>query len=79
MNTNRTFKALGTVMDEFSEKGFKVVLEFVKFIDSYENYGKNGRINKLKVKKEKNTLTSNEEYELNELLPINLETLDTNG
>lgn len=64
---------LGTAMDEFSKKEFKEIAKFVKFMDRYENYGKNEKIAKLKVKNDKGQLTTEEKIELEELLPVEID------
>ncbi|MED1803136.1 amidase domain-containing protein, partial [Brevibacillus porteri] len=40
-------KSLGTAMDEFSKDDMKYIVEFVKFMDLYENFDQNEKIKKL--------------------------------
>ncbi|WP_316571352.1 amidase domain-containing protein [Neobacillus sp. YIM B06451] len=65
---------LGTAaLDNLSEKEIKEIVKFIKFMDRYENYGKNEKINKLKEKNNQRQLTIDEERELEELLPIEID------
>ncbi|RSD25888.1 amidase domain-containing protein [Mesobacillus subterraneus] len=65
---------LGTAaMDTLSDKEIKEIIKFVKFMDRYENYGKNDKIVKMKEKNDNGQLTAEEKMEFEELLPIEID------
>ncbi|WP_338754870.1 amidase domain-containing protein [Bacillus sp. FJAT-52991] len=63
--------SLGTQFESFNDEDMAKVVDFVKFMDVYENYDKNKKIGKFEDKLENNSeLSEQETIELNELLPI---------
>jgi hypothetical protein len=62
--------SLGGSLDSFKEEDRSSVLDFIKFIDTYENIDKNKRLVELKDKAKKQGLTIEEQSEVEALLPI---------
>ncbi|WCT56514.1 amidase domain-containing protein [Paenibacillus kyungheensis] len=63
-------KGLGTSLDDFSSKDRNYIIEFVKFMDFYENKEKNKQIKNFKNKLYTASINENELNELYDLIPV---------